>query len=64
MGHLEIIYKDGSGIRMDDRGVSESTFETCTVCEEVKDVKDGFTVGFHGLSLLWVCADCKGVVQL
>lgn len=64
MGYVEIIHKDGSGIRIDEQGVKEATFDICSKCGEVKDMINGFTVGFHGLSLLWVCVDCKGVVHL
>ena len=64
MGYVEIIHKDGSGIRIDEQGINETTFDTCGKCGEFKDMANGFTVGFHGLSLLWVCVDCTGLVQL
>ena len=53
MGYVEIIHKDGSGIRIDEQGINETTFDTCGKCGEFKDMANGFTVGFHGLSLLY-----------
>jgi hypothetical protein len=56
MGYVEIIYKDHSGLRIENGDVKEMAWDYCGVCREIKasDTAGSFELG------TFICHSCLG----
>ena len=59
MGEMEMIFKDGSGIHFGQDVTTHMEYHSCDFCNQLQPQIGGIDVSTHGLSLLWMCRDCK-----
>ena len=59
MGFVEIIYKDGSGLRIEEGKIEPMTYDYCAVCREIKLTTEG-DAGELGT---FICHACLGWVD-
>ena len=56
MGYVEIIYKDGSGLRLEGGKIKEMAYEYCGVCRSIKRSTQGDSAELG----TFICFDCLG----
>lgn len=56
MGYVEIIYKDHSGLRIEDGKIEDMTWDYCGVCREIKQSGQGDAAELG----TFICYSCLG----